>query len=794
MSKLLRTAAGPLVLLIVSSDVALSQNVTGHVVVRVTADSLPIAGANVASGKANGATDRYGMATLTLPAGRRTLRVSSTGFSPESVAMNVGAGMTRLNVALRHEAMAPKERAAAPREVRQAGTAMEPVAEEHEVRPSPAPTPTPAEPVGATREVRQSPAPTAPVVTTRSVREPALPKDAAAVKRDVRRGADEATNVEVTDRFAMDEQVERSPGSVSDLLNHVDGVRVQPLSAGSAGVGVRIRGMPGHYTKILSDGLPLYGASTEGLELLQTPALGVERVEVVKGVSSAIAGPSAIGGIVNVISAPATSPSEVLVNGSTREASDVALLQTHTFSPRWSASLTAGRHYQNAGDPDADGWAEIAGYKRIVARPRVYWARDDRSNWFFTGGWMSENRRSGTFGDARLPDFNRYSEDADTRRGDLGTVGRITLDSSMHLTVHASLTREWRTRWFGNDREANRRNTIFGDVALTKSLPQNNLLTGGLGFERDQFAALDDREFSYRYTTPALYGEDTWSPDPRLAITAGARLDLHSEYGDFVSPRVAVVARPSDAWTLRLSTANGVYAPTPLTDETEAFGLSRVRRSNREAEHASGWSFDASHVAGALELRGSAYRTVISHPLILRTLGEQLAFVNADESTRLMGADVSARYRLRPLRFTATYSYMDGNRPEIGQLFGEDFEVDTTMRRPMLLNPRHSGTLELAHEREDDRVIGVLARFVGREELRDTLYSGSRPYVTLDARLEKHIGPTILFVIAKNVTGVKQSQFFPVLLTASGAAGQWTRDAWGPLDGFAMNVGLRLRY
>ena len=772
MSKLLRTAAGPLALLFASSSVALSQNNTARVVVRVTADSLPIAGASVASGTANGATDRYGFATLTLPTGRRVFRVSSSGFSPESLALNVGTGMNRVNVALRHPSVAPKERPITTRELT--------------VPKEPAPAPAPA-PTSATSPPKE---PAVPV----SVRESAAPTARPVAKRDVRRGANDATNVEATDQFAMNEQVERSPGSVSDVLNHIDGVRVQPLSAGSAGAGIRIRGMPGHYTKILSDGLPLYGASTEGLELLQTSALGVERLEVVKGVSSTIAGPSAIGGIVNVISAPATSSSELLVNGSTREASDVALFQTHTFSPRWSASLTAGRHYQNPGDPDADGWAEIAGYKRIVARPRVYWARDDRSTWFITGGWMSENRRSGTFGDARLPDFNKYSDDADTRRGDIGTVGRITLDTSMYVTVRASLTREWRTRWFGSDREANRRNTIFGDVALTKSLPQNNLLTGGIGFERDQFAMLGDRDFSYRYTTPALYGENTWSPDPRLAVTAGARLDLHSEYGDFVSPRLAVVARPSDAWTLRLATSNGVYAPTPLTDETEMFGLSHVRRSNREAEHASGWSFDASHVGGALELRWSAYRTVITHPLILRTTGNELQLVNADESTRIMGADASARYRLRPLRFTATYSYLDGNRPEIGELFGEDFVVDTTMRRPVLLNPRHSGTLELAHERENDRVIGVVARFVGREELRDTLYSGSRPYVTLDARLEKHIGPTILFAVAKNVTGVKQSQFFPMLLTASGAAGQWTRDAWGPLDGFALNVGLRLKY
>ncbi|HWJ13459.1 MAG TPA: TonB-dependent receptor plug domain-containing protein, partial [Gemmatimonadaceae bacterium] len=202
MSKLLRTAVGPLVLLAASASAALSQTSTARVVVRVTADGLPIAGATVASGTANSATDRLGLATFTLPTGRRTFRVSSSGFFADSLAMNVATGITTVNVALRHESAAP-----------------------------------------ASRD----------------------PGERAVAMRDVRRGADKATNVEATDRFSMDEQVERSPGSVSELLNHVDGVRVQPLSAGSAGAGVRIRGMPGHYTKILADGLPLYGASTEGL-------------------------------------------------------------------------------------------------------------------------------------------------------------------------------------------------------------------------------------------------------------------------------------------------------------------------------------------------------------------------------------------------------------------------------------------------------------------------------------------------------------------------------------------------
>jgi iron complex outermembrane receptor protein len=250
------------------------------------------------------------------------------------------------------------------------------------------------------------------------------------------------------------------------------------------------------------------------------------------------------------------------------------------------------------------------------------------------------------------------------------------------LTVRAAMTREWRTRWYGEDRERARRNAISSDVTLTKSLGANVLL-GGVGLERDQYVALDARQHSYRYTTPALFAEHTWTPDRWFGITSSARLDMHSEFGDFVSPRVSIVVRPSETWTARLSRANGVYAPTPLTDETEAYGLSHVRPGAREAEHATGWSLDLDRVGGSLELRGSAHHTVVNHPLVLRIgARDNLELVNADEPSRTQGIDLQARYRMHPLRFTAAYSYVDAMRPQIGEIVGVDFSFDTTMRVP----------------------------------------------------------------------------------------------------------------
>ena len=240
-----------------------------------------------------------------------------------------------------------------------------------------------------------------------------------------------------------------------------------------------------------------------------------------------------------------------------------------------------------------------------------------------------------------------------------------------------------------------------------------------------------------------------------------------------------------------------MYAPTPITDETEAFGLSHLDRTDFQAEHALGWSFDVDHTNGALDLGGSAYRTVVNHPLIVRIppgSAEGFQLVNSDQPTRTEGIDVYARYRLQPFRFTATYSYIDANRPEIAGIFGDDFEVDTTLTRTVPYNPRHAVNLDATYEREHDRVVGIAVHFVGRQVLADSSFGVSQPYVTIDARVEKHVRSAIIFATVKDLTGVYQLQFGPVLRSASGAAGQWADNAWAPLEGRVINAGIRISY
>lgn len=97
-----------------------------------------------------------------------------------------------------------------------------------------------------------------------------------------------------------------APGDVSMLLAETNGLRVQTTSPSLGGASVRIQGLSGRYTQVLSDGLPLYGAQSGSVGILQIPPMDLKQLEVIKGVASALYGMSAIGGVVNLVStAPA---------------------------------------------------------------------------------------------------------------------------------------------------------------------------------------------------------------------------------------------------------------------------------------------------------------------------------------------------------------------------------------------------------------------------------------------------------------------------------------------------------
>src|SRR5438309_3083805 len=142
--------------------------------------------------------------------------------------------------------------------------------------------------------------------------------------RSTTRLQDQPLRVEVVDQEEIDEKAMMTPGSVAMLVNETTGLRVQTTAPSLGAANVRIQGLRGRYSQLLSDGLPLYGLQGDSLSLLQVPPLDLGQVEIIKGAASALYGPSALGGVINLVSQrPLSRQRELLVNRSTQEATDL---------------------------------------------------------------------------------------------------------------------------------------------------------------------------------------------------------------------------------------------------------------------------------------------------------------------------------------------------------------------------------------------------------------------------------------------------------------------------------------
>src|SRR5215213_5167950 len=78
---------------------------------------------------------------------------------------------------------------------------------------------------------------------------------------------DQPMRVEVLAREDIEEKMLMTPGDIVMMLNEMGGMRVQTTSPSLGAASVRIQGMKGRYTRVLFDGLPLFGQQGGGLGL-----------------------------------------------------------------------------------------------------------------------------------------------------------------------------------------------------------------------------------------------------------------------------------------------------------------------------------------------------------------------------------------------------------------------------------------------------------------------------------------------------------------------------------------------
>lgn len=605
--------------------------------------------------------------------------------------------------------------------------------------------------------------------------------------RSGRRVDDEAIRVEVIEREEIEEKILMTPGNVAMLVAETPGVRVQVTSPSLGSSNIRIQGMTGRYTLLLSDGLPLFGGQTSSVGLLQIPPTDLAQVEIIKGAASALYGPSALGGVINFVSRrPGNdAEAEILLNAASRNGQDLTGFAAMPVGADAGLSMTGGFHRQNANDLDGDGWTDMPGYARWTLRPRLFVEGDGGGKLMLTIGASIEDRTGGTLPGRAVRDGQPFGEALDTRRFDAGLVGELPISESVALQMRGSATRQDHSHRFGALLEKDRHDTVFGETSLAGRAGNIGWITG-IAVQYDGYRSSTFPAFDYDFTVPGMFGQIETEITQRLTLVGSARFDQHSEYGSHLSPRISALYKPGP-WTVRASFGRGFYAPTPFVEQIEAVGLSRLEPiTGFRAETAETAAVDVGYRAGGFSANLSLFASDIEGAAQVQDAGPQrVRIINAAGTTRTRGAEATLRYRLDAFSVTGSYVYVATSEPC----------PQDCSRRVVPRTPRHTAGIVGMWEESGRGRIGIEAYYTGRQQLDANPYRlVSKPYVEIGALVEVVLGRARLFLNAENILNVRQTRFDPLVLPARAPDGRWTVDVWAPTDGFVINGGIRLMF
>lgn len=603
---------------------------------------------------------------------------------------------------------------------------------------------------------------------------------------------DEPIRVDVIDQEEVAEKQLMVPGNIGMLINETVGVKVQVTSPALGASNIRMQGMNGKYASLLADGLPLYGGQSSSLGLLQIPPTDIGQVEVIKGAASALYGPSALGGVINLVSKRPGDEmqADILGNVSSREGQDVTGYLAAPINEEWSLSAIGGYSRQSQDDLDGDGWADLPGYERWTARPRLFWNAASGANAFLTLGMMTENRTGGTLPGRSAPDGLPFIQSQDTTRLDAGAVAEFPIEGMGSLNLRGSAMTQDHDHLFGDIAEKDQHSTVFAEASLAGEAGQTSWL-GGLAFQSDAYASDSFPVFDYTYDTPAIFAQVEHEAFESLTLAVSGRVDAHSEYGTYFSPRISALYNPGDL-TLRASWGRGFYAPTPFVEETEAAGLSRLAPLARlDAETADTSSLDVGYRFDDWHASVTLFGSGISDAIRIEDTGldsggpGDVRLVNSKGITRTRGAEMLLRYRWDEFLVSGSYVYLDATEPDP---YGPG-------RRSVPLIPEHTAGLDFMWERPGQSRLGFEAYYTGEQSLDDNPYrTRGRPYLELGLFGELIFGNVSLFLNAENLLDVRQTDDDRLLLPRRDADGQWTVGAWAPLDGLLINGGIRFSF
>ena len=364
------------------------------------------------------------------------------------------------------------------------------------------------------------------------------------------------------------------------LVATASGVRIESNCQNCGFLSVRLNGLQGQYTQILEDGLPAVSGVSMVYALDQIPTDFLDSIEVVKGGASALYGPSAVGGVINLIRREPRGNSFSLDTQSgwqrgRPESSYGGLLQLERLPGGFSADTWFRDLRRTQIDRDGDGFSDTP-RKQTSAGGGTLFRRfaDGKARLTLGANLLADYRRGGD--SFHLPpEQTQITEMADSSRYGATIRWNHTVSAATFYTLVSSMHYLARSSYYGAGFDPNAHgvtgNPLWVSDAQIGRQQDRHTFLGGFQFQREQVRdsiSAYGRHYRDVFRNTGLYLQDEFRLSGRVTLVGGLRADKSSTLAHWtLSPRGNVRLGLDDRWSLRFGLSTGFRAPVIFDED-----------------------------------------------------------------------------------------------------------------------------------------------------------------------------------------------------------------------------------
>jgi len=370
---------------------------------------------------------------------------------------------------------------------------------------------------------------------------------------------DSVASVEVI----TEEEIEMAQANnLADILSSVSGLEISDYGNVGGIKAISIRGSSPEQVLVMIDGRPVNDPQTGKINLGLIPASIIEKVEIYRGLASAIYGANALGGVVNIITKKGKGDSKyaVNVNAGTYGAQDYEA--SYQGSNDDLSYYFSGNYFTNDGDRENSQLEKIGFLGKFIHQ------LDQQTDLGLTLRYHDYNRGLPGSIDYPSPEaiqkdrninldltWQKKEEDKDINVNGFYSFQRVFFDNpGMWGHTGPSIHK-------GNSMGLSFDITDYNFTLGDDDSESQHILTYGGEVKNDMVDSTDLGERDS--VSGALFIQDVWQPADMedLKITAGIRYDYNQIYGSQLNPRVGLSYRLQDELNFHASIGKAYRAP-----------------------------------------------------------------------------------------------------------------------------------------------------------------------------------------------------------------------------------------